>query len=192
MRPLLTALEVRESAVDKMATETGVRQYFGIMVLGKGEAGFITVKDFLDLETLQNDNAPAVIYPSPVMGSVSYQRIARSAKAGHLVTKVTAGWTLTRAITPGFPTGLAEATDASLFSRQSPYRRDGAILDNKNPNREPGRSQLNTDGPIKYGRVPVISRLVKPQQHHETSQTRSTCSSACRYLTARGSFDEST
>ncbi|KAI4880417.1 hypothetical protein NFI96_031092, partial [Prochilodus magdalenae] len=38
----------------------------------------------------QNDNAPAVIYPSAVMGSVSHQRMPRSAKAGHLVTKVTA------------------------------------------------------------------------------------------------------
>ncbi|KAI4902021.1 hypothetical protein NFI96_005036 [Prochilodus magdalenae] len=63
----------------------------------------------------QNDNAPAVIYPSPVMGSVSHQRMPRSAKAGHLVTKVTAvdadsghnAWISYR---------LAEATDASLFS----------------------------------------------------------------------------
>ncbi|XP_026883862.2 protocadherin gamma-C5-like isoform X29 [Electrophorus electricus] len=38
----------------------------------------------------QNDNAPVVIYPSAVMGSVSHQRMTRSAKAGHLVTKVTA------------------------------------------------------------------------------------------------------
>ncbi|XP_036450608.1 protocadherin gamma-C5-like [Colossoma macropomum] len=63
----------------------------------------------------QNDNAPAVIYPSAVMGSVSHQRMPRSAKAGHLVTKVTAvdadsghnAWISYR---------LAEATDASLFS----------------------------------------------------------------------------
>ncbi|XP_036379002.1 protocadherin gamma-C5-like [Megalops cyprinoides] len=38
----------------------------------------------------QNDNAPAVIYPSAIMGSVSHQKMPRSAKAGHLVTKVTA------------------------------------------------------------------------------------------------------
>ncbi|XP_049324725.1 protocadherin gamma-C5-like isoform X48 [Astyanax mexicanus] len=61
----------------------------------------------------QNDNAPAVIYPSAVMGS--HQRMPRSAKPGHLVTKVTAvdadsghnAWISYR---------LAEATDASLFS----------------------------------------------------------------------------
>ncbi|KAM9455747.1 protocadherin gamma-C5-like isoform 33-T33 [Clarias gariepinus] len=63
----------------------------------------------------QNDNAPAVIYPSALMGSVSHQRLPRSAKAGHLVTKVTAvdadsghnAWISYR---------LAEATDASLFT----------------------------------------------------------------------------
>ncbi|XP_016410800.1 protocadherin gamma-C5-like isoform X1 [Sinocyclocheilus rhinocerous] len=62
-----------------------------------------------------NDNAPAVIYPSTPMGSVTHQRMPRSAKAGHLVTKVTAvdadsghnAWLFYR---------LAEATDASLFS----------------------------------------------------------------------------
>ncbi|XP_051766346.1 protocadherin gamma-C5-like isoform X48 [Ctenopharyngodon idella] len=63
----------------------------------------------------RNDNAPAVIYPSTSMGSVPHQRMPRSAKAGHLVTKVTAvdadsghnAWLFYR---------LAEATDASLFS----------------------------------------------------------------------------
>ncbi|CAM4730226.1 unnamed protein product [Leuciscus chuanchicus] len=63
----------------------------------------------------RNDNAPAVIYPSTSMGSVHHQRMPRSAKAGHLVTKVTAvdadsghnAWLFYR---------LAEATDASLFS----------------------------------------------------------------------------
>ncbi len=63
----------------------------------------------------QNDNVPAVIYPSTSMRSVSHQRMPRSAKAGHLVTKVTAvdadsghnAWLFYR---------LAEATDASLFS----------------------------------------------------------------------------
>ncbi|KAM9455716.1 protocadherin gamma-C5-like isoform 2-T2 [Clarias gariepinus] len=63
----------------------------------------------------QNDNTPAVIYPSALMGSVSHQRLPRSAKAGHLVTKVTAvdadsghnAWISYR---------LAEATDASLFT----------------------------------------------------------------------------
>ncbi|XP_051972960.1 protocadherin gamma-C5-like isoform X3 [Xyrauchen texanus] len=63
----------------------------------------------------QNDNVPAVIYPSSVTGSISHQRMPRSAKAGHLVTKVTAvdadsghnAWLFYR---------LAEATDASLFS----------------------------------------------------------------------------
>ncbi|XP_038131588.1 protocadherin gamma-C5-like isoform X6 [Cyprinodon tularosa] len=64
----------------------------------------------------QNDNAPAVIYPSSAaLGSLSHQRMHRSAKAGHLVTKVTAvdadsghnAWISYR---------LAEATDASLFT----------------------------------------------------------------------------
>ncbi|XP_072251812.1 protocadherin gamma-C5-like isoform X10 [Leuresthes tenuis] len=64
----------------------------------------------------QNDNAPAVIYPSSAaMGSLSHQRMPRSAKAGHLVTKVTAvdadsghnAWISYR---------LAEATDTSLFT----------------------------------------------------------------------------
>ncbi|XP_028315711.1 protocadherin gamma-C5-like [Gouania willdenowi] len=64
----------------------------------------------------QNDNAPAVIYPSSaVLGSLSHQRMPRSAKAGHLVTKVTAvdadsghnAWMSYR---------VAAATDASLFT----------------------------------------------------------------------------
>ncbi|XP_031427724.1 protocadherin gamma-C5-like isoform X13 [Clupea harengus] len=63
----------------------------------------------------QNDNVPSVIYPSAVMGSVSHQRMPRSAKTGHLVTKVTAvdadsghnAWISYR---------LAEATDLSLFA----------------------------------------------------------------------------
>ncbi|XP_065146653.1 protocadherin gamma-C5-like isoform X19 [Paramisgurnus dabryanus] len=63
----------------------------------------------------QNDNVPAVIYPSTVMGSVSHQRMPRSAKLGHLVTKVTAvdadsghnAWISYR---------LIEATDMSLFN----------------------------------------------------------------------------
>ncbi|XP_064181982.1 protocadherin gamma-C5-like isoform X11 [Anguilla rostrata] len=62
----------------------------------------------------QNDNAPAVIYPSAVLGSISHQKIPRSAKAGHLVTKVTAvdadsghnAWISYKVV---------EATDASLF-----------------------------------------------------------------------------
>ncbi|KAI7793182.1 protocadherin2-gamma-c5-sCP2 [Triplophysa rosa] len=63
----------------------------------------------------QNDNAPAVIYPSTSMASISHQRMPRSAKVGHLVTKVTAvdadsghnAWPFYR---------LARATDASLFT----------------------------------------------------------------------------
>ncbi|XP_047441118.1 protocadherin gamma-C5-like [Mugil cephalus] len=64
----------------------------------------------------QNDNAPAVIYPSSAaLGSLSHQRMPRSAKAGHLVTKVTAvdadsghnAWISYK---------LAEATDSSLFT----------------------------------------------------------------------------
>ncbi|XP_056592774.1 protocadherin gamma-C5-like isoform X34 [Triplophysa dalaica] len=63
----------------------------------------------------QNDNAPAVIYPSTVTGTVSHQRMPYSAKSGHLVTKVTAvdadsghnAWIFYR---------LVEATDASLFN----------------------------------------------------------------------------
>ncbi|XP_034399748.1 protocadherin gamma-C5-like isoform X4 [Cyclopterus lumpus] len=64
----------------------------------------------------QNDNAPAVIYPSSAaLGSLSHQRMDRSAKAGHLVTKLTAvdadsghnAWISYK---------LTEATDASLFT----------------------------------------------------------------------------
>ncbi|KAM3866600.1 protocadherin gamma-C5-like isoform 2-T2 [Diretmus argenteus] len=64
----------------------------------------------------QNDNAPSVIYPSSAaLGSLSHQRMPRSAKAGHLVTKVTAvdadsghnAWISYK---------LVEATDASLFT----------------------------------------------------------------------------
>ncbi|XP_061691567.1 protocadherin gamma-C5-like [Syngnathoides biaculeatus] len=61
----------------------------------------------------QNDNAPAVIYPSP--HAASHLRAPRSAKAGHLLTKVTAvdadsghnAWITYK---------VAEATDASLFT----------------------------------------------------------------------------
>uniref|UniRef100_A0AAY5KYK2 Cadherin domain-containing protein n=1 Tax=Esox lucius TaxID=8010 RepID=A0AAY5KYK2_ESOLU len=61
----------------------------------------------------QNDNAPAVIYPSAATGS--YQKMPRSAKAGHLATKISAvdadsghnAWISYR---------LLEATDLSLFS----------------------------------------------------------------------------
>uniref|UniRef100_A0A4W5NEI1 Protocadherin gamma-C3 n=1 Tax=Hucho hucho TaxID=62062 RepID=A0A4W5NEI1_9TELE len=63
----------------------------------------------------ENDNAPAVIYPSAVMGSVSHQKMLRSAKAGHLATKISAvdadsghnAWV---------SYWLVEATDSSLFS----------------------------------------------------------------------------
>ncbi|XP_015205210.2 protocadherin gamma-C5-like isoform X5 [Lepisosteus oculatus] len=63
----------------------------------------------------QNDNVPAVIYPSADMGSLPHQKMPRSAKAGHLVTKVTAvdadsghnAWISYK---------LVEATDDSLFS----------------------------------------------------------------------------
>uniref|UniRef100_A0A4W5QSG2 Cadherin domain-containing protein n=1 Tax=Hucho hucho TaxID=62062 RepID=A0A4W5QSG2_9TELE len=63
----------------------------------------------------QNDNAPAVIYPSAALGSLPHQKMPRSTKAGYLVTKVTAvdadsghnAWISYR---------LAEATDTSLFS----------------------------------------------------------------------------
>ncbi|XP_037117259.1 protocadherin gamma-C5-like [Syngnathus acus] len=61
----------------------------------------------------QNDNAPAVIYPSP--HAASHLRVPRSAKAGHLLTKVTAvdadsghnAWVSYK---------VAEATDTSLFT----------------------------------------------------------------------------
>ncbi|XP_061755787.1 protocadherin gamma-C5-like [Nerophis ophidion] len=61
----------------------------------------------------QNDNAPAVIYPSP--HAASHLRVPRTAKAGQLVTKVTAvdadsghnAWISYK---------VSEATDASLFT----------------------------------------------------------------------------
>ncbi|XP_044060665.1 LOW QUALITY PROTEIN: protocadherin gamma-C5-like [Siniperca chuatsi] len=63
----------------------------------------------------QNDNAPLLFTPPRCPGLLSHQRMPRSAKAGHLVTKVTAvdadsghnAWISYR---------LAEATDASLFT----------------------------------------------------------------------------
>ncbi|XP_038849684.1 protocadherin gamma-C5-like [Salvelinus namaycush] len=63
----------------------------------------------------ENDNAPAVIYPSAALGSLSHQKMPRSAKAGYLITKVTAvdadsghnAWISYK---------LVEATDTSLFS----------------------------------------------------------------------------
>ncbi|XP_037117206.1 protocadherin gamma-C5-like isoform X31 [Syngnathus acus] len=61
----------------------------------------------------QNDNAPAVIYPSP--HAATHLRVPRSAKSGHLLTKLTAvdadsghnAWVSYK---------MAEATDASLFT----------------------------------------------------------------------------
>ncbi|RXM99926.1 Protocadherin gamma-C5 [Acipenser ruthenus] len=63
----------------------------------------------------QNDNAPAVIYPLAEMGSLPHQKMPMSAKAGYLVTKVTAvdadsgqnAWISYR---------LIQATDDTLFS----------------------------------------------------------------------------
>ncbi|XP_028838476.1 protocadherin gamma-C5-like isoform X18 [Denticeps clupeoides] len=63
----------------------------------------------------QNDNVPAVIYPSTLMGSVSHQRMPRSAKAGHLVTKVTAV-DADSGHNAYISYRLADATDSSLFS----------------------------------------------------------------------------
>ncbi|XP_026883861.2 protocadherin gamma-C5-like isoform X31 [Electrophorus electricus] len=63
----------------------------------------------------QNDNAPMVIYPSADMGSMSHQRMPRSAKAGHLVIKVTAV-DADSGHNAYISYRLAEATDASLFS----------------------------------------------------------------------------
>ncbi|XP_049610120.1 protocadherin gamma-C5 isoform X7 [Syngnathus scovelli] len=61
----------------------------------------------------QNDNAPAVIYPSP--HAATHLRVPRSAKSGHLLTKLTAvdadsghnAWVSYK---------VAEATDTSLFT----------------------------------------------------------------------------
>ncbi|KAF3838416.1 hypothetical protein F7725_010184 [Dissostichus mawsoni] len=58
---------------------------------------------------------PLLFTPPPILGSLSHQRMSRFAKAGHLVTKVTAvdadsghnAWISYK---------LAEATDASLFT----------------------------------------------------------------------------
>uniref|UniRef100_A0A3P9IHX3 Protocadherin gamma-C3 n=1 Tax=Oryzias latipes TaxID=8090 RepID=A0A3P9IHX3_ORYLA len=64
----------------------------------------------------QNDNAPAVIFPSSAaLGSLSHQRMPRSAKAGHLVTKVTAV-DADSGHNALISYRLAEATDASLFT----------------------------------------------------------------------------
>ncbi|XP_055724594.1 protocadherin gamma-C5-like isoform X4 [Salvelinus fontinalis] len=63
----------------------------------------------------QNDNAPAVIYPSAVMASVSHQKIPRSAKAGHLATKISAV-DADSGHNALISYWLTEATDSSLFS----------------------------------------------------------------------------
>ncbi|XP_029547581.1 protocadherin gamma-C5 isoform X10 [Salmo trutta] len=63
----------------------------------------------------QNDNVPAVIYPSAVMGSVSHQKMPRSAKAGHLATKVSAV-DADSGHNALISYRLTEATDSSLFS----------------------------------------------------------------------------
>ncbi|XP_034782908.1 protocadherin gamma-C5-like isoform X11 [Acipenser ruthenus] len=63
----------------------------------------------------QNDNAPAVIYPSAEMGYLPHQKMPMSSKTGYLVTKVTAvdadsgqnAWISYR---------LIQATDDTLFS----------------------------------------------------------------------------
>ncbi|KAL2094529.1 hypothetical protein ACEWY4_009248 [Coilia grayii] len=130
----------------------------------------INVKDLDSNDNGKNDNIPAVIYPSASMGSVSHQRMPRSAKMGHLVTKVTAvdadsghnAWISYR---------LAEATDSSLFdvnlytgevrTKRSVSEQDDAsqrLLIEIKDNGEPVQSttvtiQLNTDGPIKYVEV---------------------------------------
>eukprot|EP00063_Salmo_salar_P018796 XP_013993631.1 PREDICTED: protocadherin gamma-C5-like [Salmo salar] len=63
----------------------------------------------------QNDNVPAVIYPSAVMGSVSHQKMSRSAKAGHLATKISAV-DADSGHNALISYRLTEATDSSLFS----------------------------------------------------------------------------
>nr|XP_014041245.1 unnamed protein product [Salmo salar] len=63
----------------------------------------------------QNDNVPAVIYPSAVMGSVSHQKMSRSAKAGHLTTKISAV-DADSGHNALISYRLTEATDSSLFS----------------------------------------------------------------------------
>ncbi|XP_045548329.1 protocadherin gamma-C5 isoform X9 [Salmo salar] len=63
----------------------------------------------------QNDNVPAVIYPSAVMGSVSHQKMPRSAKAGHLTTKISAV-DADSGHNALISYRLTEATDSSLFS----------------------------------------------------------------------------
>nr|XP_046160904.1 protocadherin beta-7-like [Oncorhynchus gorbuscha] len=63
----------------------------------------------------QNDNAPAVIYPSAVMASVSHQKMPRSAKAGHFATKISAVDAIS-GHNASISYRLAEATDSSLFS----------------------------------------------------------------------------
>ncbi|XP_029547574.1 protocadherin gamma-C5 isoform X3 [Salmo trutta] len=63
----------------------------------------------------QNDNVPAVIYPSAVMGSVSHQKMPRSAKAGHLATKISAV-DADSGHNALISYRLTEATDSSLFS----------------------------------------------------------------------------
>ncbi|KAM9377515.1 protocadherin gamma-C5-like [Pholidichthys leucotaenia] len=64
----------------------------------------------------QNDNAPTVVYPSSTaLGSLSHQRMPRSTKPGHLITKVTAV-DADSGHNAYISYRLVEATDASLFT----------------------------------------------------------------------------
>ncbi|XP_028315687.1 protocadherin gamma-C5-like isoform X4 [Gouania willdenowi] len=122
----------------------------------------------------QNDNAPAVIYPSSaVLGSLSHQRMPRSAKAGHLVTKVTAvdadsghnAWMSYR---------VAEATDASLFT-VSQYT--GEVRTKRSVSEQDDSSQrllieIKDDGEPVQSSTVTVSILMEDGPHEPISELR--------------------
>uniref|UniRef100_A0A8C4SEQ8 Protocadherin gamma-C5-like n=1 Tax=Erpetoichthys calabaricus TaxID=27687 RepID=A0A8C4SEQ8_ERPCA len=84
----------------------------------------------------ENDNAPAVLYPLTEMGTPPLQRIPRSVKAGHLVTKVTAvdadaghnAWISYRLIQmPDNPLYTISQYTGEIRTRRGVLDQDGAV-----------------------------------------------------------------
>uniref|UniRef100_A0A8C4SG57 Protocadherin 1 gamma 26 n=1 Tax=Erpetoichthys calabaricus TaxID=27687 RepID=A0A8C4SG57_ERPCA len=84
----------------------------------------------------ENDNAPVVLYPPVDMGSLPLQKIQRSVKAGHLVTKVTAvdadaghnAWISYRLLEmPANPLYTISQYTGEIRTRREVTEQDGAI-----------------------------------------------------------------
>ncbi|XP_056592752.1 protocadherin gamma-C5-like isoform X14 [Triplophysa dalaica] len=121
----------------------------------------------------QNDNAPAVIYPSTTMASISHQRMPRSTKVGHLVTKVTAvdadsghnAWLFYR---------LAEATEASLFTvnlHTGEVRTKRSVLEQDDPSQRLLIEIKDNGEPIQSSTV-TVDILIEDAFHEPISDHR--------------------